>query len=156
MRFYPFVNIATTSVPGMFRIWFELGKKGQSEWHGVYLQKTAAAPFIAGSGDLDLLPISASALVFNQNNANEFSNYSVFKGQMSETGQVTIWHEVLQREQTTTAQDIIRIEAGRDLSCKYDPNSDTVNSFPFNVILQEAYSVAPTLALAAALSTLLF
>ena len=94
--------------------------------------------------------------MFNQNNANEFSNYSVFKGRMSETGQVTIWHEVLQREQTTTAQDVIRIEAGRDLSVKYDPNSDTVNSFPFNVILQGGFAIAPTLALAAAISTLLF
>ena len=48
LRFTPFFNIATTSTAGTFRIWFELGKKGSSEWHGVYYTKTQLSPFTAG------------------------------------------------------------------------------------------------------------
>ena len=75
---------------------------------------------------------------------------------MAESGEVTIWHEVLKREQTTATQDVIRIEAGRTLAIKYDPNVDTVNSYPFDIVLQFGHTVLPTLAIGAMVSLLAF
>ena len=80
MKFTPFINIAKTSTTGKFRIWFEMGAKGKSNWEGLYFDKTVAAPFTPGVGNQDLKPISAAPLVFNQNNQNEFSSYSSFRG----------------------------------------------------------------------------
>ena len=137
MKFFPATNIATSSTAGKFRIWFEMGAKGKSEWHGVYFNKPETQTFTSlGYTTKDLLPISATATQFNANTAADFDlTYSEFKGQIASTGEVTIWHEVKKREQTTADQTVIRIERARDLVGKYDPNTDTVNSFPFNIIL---------------------
>ena len=107
-------------------------------------------------GVQDLQTVSAEPLVFNQNNSNEFSNYGTFRGTIAENGEITIWKHILKREQTTTDKSIIRIEAGRDLSAKYDPNGDTVNSFPFNIILEEASILAPSVALVTGVLAFLF
>ena len=45
LKFTPNVNIATSSTTGKFRLWFEMGAKGKSEWHGVYYDKTVASTF---------------------------------------------------------------------------------------------------------------
>ena len=65
MKFTPFVNIAKTSTTDTFRIWFEMGEKGKSNWEGLYFTKTVAAPFTPGVGDQDLSTVSAEPLVFN-------------------------------------------------------------------------------------------
>ena len=97
LKFTPNINIATSSATGKFRLWFEMGAKGKSEWHGVYYDKTVASTFTAqGLTEVNLKPCSATATSFNANTAADFDlSYSTFKGIMKATGEVIIWRETL-------------------------------------------------------------
>ena len=147
MKFTPYSNVSATA--GWFRMWFQIGNTS-SPWHGVYYQNVAGT---ALTDDVQLNEVSATNTVFTSNQSEEFDDDSSFQGVMDRDGVVTIWHEVLKREQTTDDQSIIRIEKKRELLCKYDKDGDPATAESFTVILEESYyAISPMMVLGAAVT----